>query len=106
MSVKQGNYNVARETTPVVDEIEKLSISGNVIPPSWYQSIKTDTGKTALLAINVLADVIYWYRPTILRDEETNEVIGKQRKFKADKLQRSYKQIADFFGVTKDSARE
>lgn len=94
------------DTTPTVDAIEQIEIAGNVIPPSWYQAIKTDTGKTALLAINILSDIVYWYRPTIRRDEESGRVESKAKKFKADKLQKSYGQYADFFGVPKDTVTD
>ena len=67
------------DVTPTVLAIEQMDLSGNMIPPSWYQQIKTDTGKTALLAINILADVVYWYRPTICRDEETGLIISKSK---------------------------
>lgn len=94
------------DVTPTVLEIEKISITGNVVPPSWYQAIKTKSGKTALLAINILADVVYWYRPTVIRDEETGAIISKSKKFKSDKLQRQYSQIVDFLGCSKEQAKE
>ena len=93
-------------TTPIVNAIEQINLSGNMIPSSWYQEIKTDTGKTALLAINILADILYWYKPTIVRDETTGSVISKTKKFKSDKLQKKYKHYADFFGFPKDTVTD
>jgi hypothetical protein len=40
-------------------------------------------------------------RPTILRDEATGEVIGWRKKFKADRLQRTYQRLSYQFGITK-----
>lgn len=94
------------DVTDCIRAMEQVSLEGNVIPPSWYQKIKTKTGKTALLAINLLADIVYWYRPTIVRDDETGSVISKSKKFKADKLQRQYAQIVDMFGCSKAQAKQ
>lgn len=94
------------DVTPTVLAIEQMDLSGNMIPPSWYQEIKTDSGKTALLAINILADIVYWYRPTIRRDETSGMIVSKGKKFKADKLQKKYQHYADFLGVPKDAATD
>ncbi|OTY73936.1 DNA replication protein DnaD [Bacillus thuringiensis serovar vazensis] len=44
--------------------------------------------------------MVYWYRPTVIRDEIDGKVTYK-KKFKADKLQKNYQQLADTFGFTK-----
>ena len=71
----------------IVDENAKLNISGNVIPQSWYRTIVRDSGKPNLTAIIILADIVYWYKPTEIRDEGTGQVIAVKKKFKADLLQ-------------------
>lgn len=93
-----------RETTPEVEAIGQLNITGNVIPGSWFKTVVGDTGKPNLNAIMVLSDIVYWYRPTEMRDERTGATVGFQRKFKGDLLQRSYKQLSDQFGISKQSA--
>lgn len=93
-----------RETTPEVEAIGQFNITGNVIPNSWFKTIVGDTGKPNVNAIMVLSDIVYWYRPTEVRDERTGATIGFQRKFKGDLLQRSYKQLSDQFGISKQSA--
>lgn len=94
------------DVTPVVLEIEQMDFSGHLIPASWYQGIKTDHGKTALLSINILADIVYWYKPTVHLDETSGLIVSKNKKFKADKLQKKYQHYADFFGVPKDTVTE
>lgn len=94
------------DLTPAVAAIEQIDLTGNVIPPSWYHEIKTDSGKTALLAINILADIVYWYKPTIRRNEMTGQVASKKKKFKFDKLQKNYRHYAEFFGVPKDTVTD
>lgn len=88
----------------IVDENAKLNISGNVIPQMWYRTIVRESGKPNLTAIIILADIVYWYKPTELRDENTGQVVAVKKKFKADLLQRSYQQISEQFGISKKEA--
>jgi len=55
--------------------------------------------------VTLLSEIVYWYRPTEERDERTGNIIGYHRKFKADKLQRSYDSFAEEFGFTKNQVR-
>ena len=87
-------------------ELINFRLSGNIIPPIWYKRITFDNGKPQMLAINILADIVYWYRPMEIRDEHTGQVIEYRKKFKADLLQRGYKQICDFFGCSEKQARD
>ena len=48
--------------------------------------------------------VVYWYRPTEVRDEQSGQLKGFKKKFRDDLLQRSYQQIADQFGMSKREA--
>lgn len=91
------------------EEILKLNITGNVIPMAWYQSIRrkdrhpcgSDEGKPYLAAIILLSDIVYWYRPREVRDAVSGMVVGYQKKFKGDLLQKSYQSYADQFGFSK-----
>ena len=89
-----------------VDAIATMAISGNVIPATWYKTITTASGKADLAAINILSDVLYWYRPSEIRDESTGDVIAYRKRFSADLLQRSYDQIAEHFGLSKRQAKD
>lgn len=86
---------------PAVDRMSRLQITGNVIPVSWFKTIRKETGKPNLNAIIILADIVYWYRPVEVRDEVTGQLIGLKKRFAADLLQRNYQQMADQFGITK-----
>lgn len=86
---------------PAVDRMSRLQITGNVIPVSWFRTIRKETGKPNLNAIIILADIVYWYRPVEVRDEVTGQLIGLRKRFAADLLQRNYQQMADQFGITK-----
>lgn len=97
---------MSNATTQTVDEIGKIHLEGNTVPASWYQQIRTKENKPDFAAITILSDVVYWYRPSEIRDEETGRVIGYKKKFAADKLQRGYDQLADQFGLSKEQARD
>lgn len=85
----------------IVDTMATIQLSGNIIPQIWYKQIVRDNGKPHLLAISILADVVYWYRPTEIRDPGSGQFTGFRKKFAGDYLQRSYQQIADQFGESK-----
>ncbi|PRX18111.1 hypothetical protein BX659_14617 [Orenia metallireducens] len=80
MSYKIQNENVKK--------IEQLNITGNVIPPTWLENLRTKSGKPRFRSAWILSDLVYWYRPKEIRDPRTNMVISYEQKFKADKLQR------------------
>lgn len=87
-------------------ELITFNLTGNVVPPIWYKRITFANGKPQLLAINILADLVYWYRPIEIRDEHTGQVIEYRKKFKEDILQRSYKQICEFFCCSEKQAKD
>lgn len=80
---------------------------GNITPVSWYQHIRTaptptkPNGSPDMAAVAILSDIMYWYRPTEIRDESTGNVIDYRTKFAADKLQKRYQAYADMLGVSK-----
>lgn len=86
-----------------VDFMAQIQLTGNVTPQIWYKTITRPNGKPYLLAIAILSDIAYWYRPIEIRDEGTGHIIGYRKRFKADILQRSYDQFAELFGETKRS---
>lgn len=96
ITIKTGN--------PIVDEIATLNISGNVIPESWYHTITNENGKVNCLAIHILADIVYWYRPTEHRDESTLSVTYTKKFHDDHYLQRSYDQLMQKFNISKKQA--
>lgn len=94
------------EVNKIVEEISKINFQGNIIPSAWYQYIKFPSGKADLLGITILSDIIYWYRKIEIRDEKTGQLLHYKKKFKADKLQRSYNSYAKQFGVSKRQVKD
>ncbi len=91
---------------PVVEGTEKLNLTGNLIPHHWYGSITLENGRPDIVAIILLSEVVYWWRPKKLFDEDTGEFKGHQKKFMDDMLQRSPQQLSDKFGFSKRQVQD
>ena len=90
----------------IVDKVGEMNLSGNIIPEAWYHTVINKNGKPNALAILILADIVYWYRPAEHRDEINDNVTYVKRFNCDDYLQRSYDQITDKFGISKKQARD
>ncbi len=90
----------------MVDQMATIQLTGNVVPQIWYKKIVRDNGKPHLLAIIILADIVYWYRPSEIRDPGSGQFMGFKKKFAGDLLQRSYQQFSDQFGESKRSVTD
>jgi hypothetical protein len=89
----------------VVDQVGEMKIEGNLVPHLWYKNITFSNGKAHFVAITLLADILYWYRPTLIRNE-SGDVIGMRTKFKGDMLQKNYQAFADTYGFTRRQVKE
>lgn len=89
-----------------VEAIGSINLEGNIIPMEWFNYLKLDSGKPDTISILILSDIVYWYRPTIIRDELTGRIIGYKKKFKADILQRSYSDFESLLGFSEKQTRE
>ena len=89
----------------VADQIGEMEIVGNIVPHLWYKNITFSSGKAHFVAISLLADIVYWYRPTMIRDD-SGMVVGARTKFKGDMLQKSYQAFADTYGFTKRQVKD
>lgn len=102
------NYNMSLSVnsgSEISDKIGILNISGNITPALWYKTITRENGKPYLLAIAILSDIVYWYKPSEVRDEISGQLIGWKKKFRGDMLQKTYQQYADLFGESKRSVK-
>lgn len=89
----------------VVDMMGSVSITGNIISMWWFKRILKENGRPNLLAIVILSDLIYWYRPWEMRDVSTGHVIGYKKKFDEDKLYKTYQEYADLLGEPKSAVK-
>ncbi|MDO4394148.1 MAG: DUF6017 domain-containing protein [Bacillota bacterium] len=75
------------------------------MPTSWFSKIKLDSGRPNTVAIIVLSELLYWYRPTESKDEVTGQTIWK-KKFYADLLQKSIGDLADKFNFSYEQVKQ
>lgn len=100
------------ELTPdeMMQFMRSYSLKGNVINFCWYKIFKSEptkkypNGKVERNAIDLLADIFYWYRPKEERDQKGNIIIKK--KFSGDIIQRSYEDIEESIGLTRKESLE
>ena len=62
--------------------------------------------RSNLLAINILAEIVYWYKPMEIRDERSGDVIWEKKFADEYYLQKSYAQICEKYNVSVKQARE
>lgn len=95
---------VTQDTRPaIVAEIDKINLTGTLIPHSWQEKLKTPSGLTDFPAIHILAQIVYWYRSSRILDSN-NDPILKQR-FQGDMFQGSAAYFAKQIGLTIDQSR-
>ncbi|PFG04545.1 DnaD/phage-associated family protein [Bacillus sp. es.034] len=63
------------------------------------------SSRTVPLLLSLLADIVYWYRPTMIWDE-SGMITGARTKFKGDMLQKSYQAFTDTYGFTKRQVKD
>lgn len=94
------------DLTAEVSTIGSLNFEGNIIPIEWFKHIRLPNNKPDLISIFILSDIIYWYRPTTIRDECSGRIIGYRKKFKSDLLQKGYKDLEEMFGLSRDQIKD
>ncbi|MER3384911.1 replication protein [Pectobacterium aroidearum] len=92
--------------TNTVVAIGQINLTGNVTPSSWWRHITLPSGRPDQTAITLLSEIVYWYRPSEVRNEVTGVLVGYRKRFHGDKLQRSYQAFADQFGFSKREATD
>ena len=90
----------------IVDRIGEMNFKGNIIHEAWYSTIRKSNNKAYILAILILSEIVYWYRPREERDEESGCTVCWKKRFQGDKLKKSYDSLAEKFGSTKDAVRD
>ena len=90
----------------IVNAVGKMAFTGNVIPESWYKTVVSANGRVNLLAVNLLGEIVYWYRPLEVRDERSGDVTWVKKFADEEYLQKSYAQICEKYNVSTKQARE
>lgn len=89
-----------------MDDLKYFTLTGNIVHTAWFKTVRRENGNPYLLAVNVLAEIVYWYKPVEVRDEQTGQHMGWRNKYAADLLQKSYEQLASLFGVSKGQVKD
>jgi|GEM_PF-5761035 len=85
--------------------VKEVPIQGNLIDNGWIKNLRYPNGKENINAVLILSEIVYWYRPAEVIDKISGKVIGYKKKFKADKLQKSYEALGEKFGLSRDQAK-
>lgn len=88
----------------LVDAMGQVPITGNATPLAWYRTIVRGDGKADRLAIDLLAHLVWWYRPYEARDEQMG-FAGMRKKFRGDLYQCSYRLLGEIFNAPERSIR-
>lgn len=81
-----------------VRQMANINLIGHTIPHAWYQHVVLPNGAPDPIAIILLSDIVYWYRPEV---QEKNGSLWYKKRFKADQLQRSIGYFVANFGFSK-----
>jgi hypothetical protein len=92
----------------IVDRIGQMHFEGNIIDHRWTQHplLKLPNGKLNGPALLVLADLVYWFRPSLIRDPVTNQIIEVRKKFREADFWKDYASWADSLGLTKRQVQD
>lgn len=97
--------NIKSELPKIVQEAGEIQLHGTLIDDGWYQHLRFENGVPNMIAILILSEVFYWYRPTVIKDEASGKILEVKKKYHADKLQKDYKSLGERFGVSKRMAQ-
>lgn len=77
-----------------------IDFEGRVVPIEWFTYLCDDQGNPDFPSIFVLCDIVYWYRPYHLRNQDTGKTMGYGKKFKGSFLKKTYQYYLDSLGLT------
>ena len=100
----EKGYPIESQT---VEEFALIHVTGDIVPVEFFQRIKfPKSGKPDLLAILILSDLLYWYRPIRPRSESTGKLLPWRQKFFGEILRRDYSYFVEKFGATDRQCRD
>lgn len=93
---------------PIVDAISEIRLEGRLVPHAWrrHPKMRTPANRPYNAAIDLLADVVYFHRLTLHRDEQSGAVTHATKKFEADRYRIDYRRWSEENGYTKRQAQD
>ena len=79
-------------------------LTGNITPHDWYEKFTNNRGRPDLSLISILSEIVYWYRPKKVKDNQTGN-ITYVNKFLGDAWQTSYEHFEKKFGFNREKLR-
>ncbi len=85
-----------------------MHFEGNILDHRWLSApkLRYENGKLNINAALVLADIIYWHRPTLVRHESSGRIIEIRKKFSGPDFWKDYASWADGLGLTKRQVQD
>ena len=99
--MRMNEYGEATQDCLDIDQLN-LTNHGLSIPWVWEEKILTNTGIPYFIAIRLLAEICYWYRPFYLKDPKTGRTTIHKR-FQADLWQKRSSEWANELGVSRST---
>lgn len=89
----------------IVLKMMSVNFDGNITPDEWYNHLIKENGRPHTNAIIILSHIAYWYRPIPIYDIN-GTIIGYNKKFKEDLLQKSYEEFETKLRFSKKQIRD
>lgn len=106
MAENNKTQNFKSSGNIIVDQVGQMGITGNIVNPNWNYYVTNESGKTNYLAVQILAEIVYWYIPSI-KENKTTGIPEFEKRFKHEKyLQRSYYQLEENYNCSKKQAQD
>jgi DNA-binding transcriptional ArsR family regulator len=106
MADQDNNATLERALAHTLTTMDNLSLVGYTIPFAWRNHILTPHGKPHLVAMHLLADIIYWYQPDHLYDENTGEFLKLEKRFQGKRFCHFAEAFEENFGLTSEQVSE
>lgn len=100
---KTGNHISSGNT--IVDKLGQMDFTGNIVNPNWNYHVTNENNKPNYLAVQILAEIVYWTRPSVDVDNKTGIAEFKKKFSHGDYYQVCYSQLEEKFNCTLKQAQ-
>ena len=69
MNGKNNTENYISSGNTIVDKLGQMDFTGNIVNPNWNYHVTNENNKPNYLAVQILAEIVYWTRPSIAVNE-------------------------------------
>ena len=105
MNGKNNTENYISSGNTIVDKLGQMDFTGNIVNPNWNYHVTNEKDKPNYLAVQILAEIVYWTRPSVVVNNETGVVEFKKKFSHGDYYQVSYSQLEEKFNCTLKQAQ-